>query len=110
DAAGWKTRAAQPVKSSSCLDWNDLLLRDRFSKSDIKNYRYYGDLLLAKSPTEKAILMHQHNEWHSFYFEYGSRMYWFELDLDRYTRALDRITNTGTEVIQEWEAREKAVK
>lgn len=54
--------------------------------------------------------MHQHNEWHSFYFEYGSRMYWFELDLDRYTRALDRITNTGTEVIQEWEAREKAVK
>ncbi|ELP9263238.1 toprim domain-containing protein, partial [Salmonella enterica] len=110
DAAGWKTRAAQPVKSSSCLDWNDLLLRDRFSKSDIKNYRYYGDLLLAKSPTEKALLMHQHNEWHSFYFEYGSRMYWFELDLDRYTRALDRITNTGTEVIQEWEAREKAVK
>ncbi|HDO8352104.1 TPA: bifunctional DNA primase/helicase, partial [Salmonella enterica subsp. enterica serovar Concord] len=61
-------------------------------------------------PTEKALLMHQHNEWHSFYFEYGSRMYWFELDLDRYTRALDRITNTGTEVIQEWEAREKAVK
>lgn len=37
-------------------------------------------------------------------------MYWFELDLDRYTRALDRITNTGTEVIQEWEAREKLLK
>lgn len=110
EEAGWKVRAAQPVKSSSSLDWNDLLLRGRFSKSDIKNYRYYGDLLLAKSPTEKALLMHQHNEWHSFYFEHNSRMYWFELDLDRYMRAYERITNTGTEVVMEWEAKERAVK
>lgn len=110
DAAGWKARAAQPVKTAKCHDWNDLLLSDRFSKSDIKNYRYYGDLLLAKSPTEKALLMQQHNEWHSFYFEHNSRMYWFELDLDRYMRAYERISNTGSEVIQEWEAKERAVK
>ncbi|MEI7156476.1 toprim domain-containing protein [Pectobacterium parmentieri] len=110
EVSGWKTRAAQPVQSSAGLDWNDLLIRDRFSKSDIKNYRYYGSLLLAKSPTEKALLMHQHNEWHAFYFEHGFRMYWFELDLDRYTRALERITQTGSEVIQEWEAKERAVK
>lgn len=110
EAAGWDVRAAQPVKSPAGLDWNDLLLRGRFSKSDIKNYRYYGALLLAKSPTEKALLMHQHNEWHSFYFEHNSRMYWFELDLDRYMRAYERISNTGSEVIQEWEAKERAVK
>lgn len=110
EAAGWKVRAAQPVKSPAGLDWNDLLLRDRFSKSDIKNYRYYGALLLAKNPTEKALLMHQHNEWHSFYFEHGLRMYWFELDLDRFSRAYDRIANTGTEVLQEWEAKERAIK
>ncbi|MHY04061.1 bifunctional DNA primase/helicase [Escherichia coli] len=108
--AGWKIRAAQPLKTAVELDWNDLLIRDRFSKSDIKNYRYYGDLLLAKSPTEKALLMQQHNEWHSFYFEHASRMYWFELDLDRYMRAFDRISNTGQEVLQEWEVKERAVK
>lgn len=109
-AAGWDVRAAQPLKTAVELDWNDLLIRDRFSKSDIKNYRYFGDLLLANSPTEKALLMHQHNEWHSFYFEYGSRMYWFELDLDRYMRAYDRIANSGQEVVMEWEAKARAVK
>lgn len=110
DTAGWKVRAAQPVKTAKCHDWNDLLLCDRFTKSDIKNYRYYGALLLAKSPSEKGLLMQQHNEWHSFYFEHNSRMYWFELDLDRYMRAYERISNTGSEVIQEWEAKERAVK
>ncbi|EQA9489549.1 toprim domain-containing protein, partial [Escherichia coli] len=109
-SAGWDVRAAQPLKTAVELDWNDLLIRDRFSKSDIKNYRYFGDLLLAKSPTEKALLMHQHNEWHSFYFEHGSRMYWFELDLDRYMRAYDRIANSGQEVVMEWEAKARAVK
>ncbi|ELN2578722.1 toprim domain-containing protein [Enterobacter kobei] len=110
EAAGWKVRAAQPPKSAKAQDWNDLLLADRLGPSDRKNYRYYGDLLLAKSATEKALLIHQHNEWHSFYFEHGSRMYWFELDLDRYMRAYERISNSGTQVIQEWEAKELAVK
>lgn len=110
EAAGWKVRAAQPAKSAKAQDWNDLLLAERLRPSDRKNYRYYGDLLLAKSATEKALLIHQHNEWHAFYFEHGSRMYWFELDLDRYMRAYERISNSGTEVIQEWEAKERAVK
>ncbi|EAB9069684.1 bifunctional DNA primase/helicase [Salmonella enterica subsp. enterica] len=95
--AGWEVSAALPSEFGSSLDWNDLLLRDRLSNKYLSKYRYYGRLLLAESPSAKAMEMYHENSWHSFHFIFGSRTYWFELDFEKYSKALRRLQETEGE-------------
>lgn len=88
--AGWTCEAAQiPQQGKGKLDWNDMHQRDRLRPEDFKEYRYHGDLLIAKSPADKAILMYKHDGGSKleFDFEYGRRLYWFKLDLEAYNKA-----------------------
>lgn len=93
-AAGWDCKAAQIPqrdRSRSKIDWNDLHQRDRLSEKDLDEYRYRGDLLLAKDATETALLIYQRKGRPEFPFEHGHRVYWFKLDLDRYRKAMEKL-------------------
>ncbi|EDY1997056.1 toprim domain-containing protein [Salmonella enterica subsp. diarizonae] len=107
--AGWEVSAALPSENGSSLDWNDLYLRERLASHNITQYRHYGRLLLAESPAAKALEMYNHNSWRSFYFTFGFRTYWFELDFEKYSRAYDRIQELEG-VFDEELAKEKAIK
>ncbi|MEH5619554.1 toprim domain-containing protein [Enterobacter cloacae] len=91
---GWEVSAALPSENGSTLDWNDLHLRERLESSNFSQYRHYGRLLLAESPAAKAMELWHHRQRHCFHFVFGSRTYWFELDFEKYSKALRRIEET----------------
>ncbi len=92
---GWKTYAALPPNSRSKLDWNDLLQRDRLTANNIEEYRHNGNLLLARTAMEKAVLMHQKSSKLSFPVEFESVVYWFELDVRKFEKGTK--DNSGNE-------------
>jgi len=91
-SAGWDCKAAQiPQHGKGKLDWNDMHQRERLSEKDIAEYRYQGDLLLARNATEKALLIHNKKGWAEFPFDHSHRLYWFKLDIDRYRKAMEKL-------------------
>lgn len=100
-ADGWvATGAFIPQRGNKKLDWNDLHQLDlrrsddteRLADGGLDEYRYHGKLLLAESALDKAMLMYGHNpKVAQFQFEFGKRLYWFELNVENYHKALNRI-------------------
>lgn len=89
---GWICHAALiDFGNGKKLDWNDAHQRERLTEKDIALYRYNGDLLLAKSPTEKATLMWRRSHKRSFHFGFENKLYWFELNFESYQRSLEKI-------------------
>ncbi|MBC3911634.1 toprim domain-containing protein, partial [Undibacterium sp. NL8W] len=111
-AAGWECAAAQiPQDGKTKLDWNDAHQRDALSEKDIEEYRYHGDLLLAKSPEEKALLRYKHDGGQTeFYFDFGNRLFWFRLDLERYNKAREQQDNSeDSKTLSEYALRDQAL-
>ncbi|MEQ9130779.1 MAG: toprim domain-containing protein [Salinisphaeraceae bacterium] len=88
-AQGWNSAAAQPPDGR---DWNDLHQRNELDETDVERYRYYGALLLAESPTRKAVLMYQRRERREFWFIYRSQVWWCKLDPNALNKALKAVT------------------
>lgn len=93
-AAGWDCQAAQiPQRSKGKLDWNDLHQRERLDEKNLDEYRYQGALLLARDAGEKALLIYRKKSWAQFHFDFGNRLFWFQLDLDRFNKAMQALEN-----------------
>lgn len=110
--AGFTCLAAQiPQTSKNKIDWNDCHQRDLLSEHDIETYLYHGALLVAKSASEKAILMYRHNgDQSEFYFDFANRVYWFKLDIDQYNKARQAQESTDdSTLLSEETLREKAL-
>lgn len=101
---GWLCQAAViPQTRNKKYDWNDLHLLDRsqtdeklqhLSEEGLKNYLHHGALLTARTATEKALLMYTFdNRRTEFDFEFGRRLYWFSMDVSKYQKAMDRISD-----------------
>ncbi|MFY9327825.1 MAG: toprim domain-containing protein [Georgfuchsia sp.] len=91
---GWEASAAViAFEGKAKLDWNDMHQRGRLEAKNIEEYRYQGALLMAATAPEKALLMYRHNGWNSFSFEFDSRLHWFKLDLDRYSKCVDTMAD-----------------
>lgn len=111
---GWRCEAAQiPQRRGMCKqDWNDLHQRDRLEEKHINEYLYHGALLIAESATDKALLIYHHTNRTEFDFDFGSRLYWFELNLAAYSKAKDELEKAqeeGAKHMGEKEMREKAL-
>lgn len=113
--AGWTCEAAQIPQQTqghhsrlTKLDWNDMHQRDRLKPEHFNLYKYHGALLIAQTAAEKAMLMYQHKGTRSFPFEYHHRLYWFELDLDRYNKQRDLLEADAAHLSEE-EKRNKAL-
>lgn len=118
-AEGWPCEAAYvPVsKNGKERDWSDLHLLDRaqtdptkkhLTAEGIKQYLYHGSLLLAESALDKALLIHEHTGMKEFELSHWGRLYWFRMDVEKYHRALDRISEEESGLNQ-FELRERAM-
>ncbi|AZR28942.1 toprim domain-containing protein [Xanthomonas vasicola pv. arecae] len=92
-ALGFDSRAAQIVqRDGNKADWNDLHLRAIASDdpkqwdTDLKESRYQGDLLVARTAVDKGLLMFEHDGRNDFWLEYRSRLYWFDFDTQRFDK------------------------
>lgn len=111
---GWKCEAAQipQRRGMAKQDWNDLHQRDRLEDKHITEYLYHGALLIAESATDKALLIYHHTNRTEFDFDFGNRLYWFELKLADYHKAkeeLEKAQDEGARHMGEKEMREKAL-
>lgn len=106
---GWEAVAATiPQTGSAKLDWNDMHQRGRLEKKDLENYRYHGDLLMAKTAAEKANLMYSRHGWSSFPFDFDQQLWWWKLDLDKLNKVQEAIVK-GDKDLEEEKAREMAL-
>ena len=93
---GWDCSAAQimapsEARGARCLDWNDLHERGRLTKADLDNYLYFGSLLVAKSASEKAILIYNKEGKVEFDVEFRNRLYWFDISLPEFNKQLVQL-------------------
>lgn len=110
-AANFTASAAQ-VPGDKKIDWNDCHQRNKLTVKDLNEYFYQGELLLAQSASEKALLMYHHNERQQFYFDHKSRFYWFSLNIERYEKAMSNMLDGNGDLNddEKSEIRKKALK
>lgn len=84
--AEYKAGAAQIPNTGKKGDWNDLHIAKKLGEEDLKEYLYFGDLLIAQSAWEKAMLMWGHTAKYQFCFSFNSSLYWFNVDIDKLTK------------------------
>lgn len=91
-AEGWEASAAF-IRNEGRVkrDWNDLHLADRINDETIADARYRGALLTARSAADKAGIMFRKKAWQDFYFDFGNRLYWFEIDFKKLNEAKTAI-------------------
>lgn len=84
---GFKATAAQSSEYSDGKDWNDLHKLGKLTKSDLDNYRLYGELLIADTAKDKALLTY--NKWGStsFYMFFNKCTYWIKVDIESFEKA-----------------------
>ncbi|OFJ46034.1 bifunctional DNA primase/helicase [Pseudomonas koreensis] len=123
-ALGYECEAAQiPQTDSRKVDWNDLHQRWAFIddenqraeqiKKDVATARYHGSLLIAESASEKGVLMYDWRERHEFHFGFDSRLYWFKMDLEKFSRAMHALENSDLhedQLLSEGQRRQKALR
>ncbi|WP_439856441.1 toprim domain-containing protein [Pseudomonas yamanorum] len=123
-ALGYVCEAAQiPQPDSRKVDWNDLHQRWQFVdgddqrakqiEKDLRAARYYGDLLLAESASEKGVLMYDWSERHEFFFGFESRMYWFKMDLEKFHKAMQSLESSERQedqLLSDKQRRDKALR
>lgn len=123
-ALGYECYAAQiPQTDSRKVDWNDLHQRWAFIddenqraeriKKDMATARYYGSLLIAESASEKGVLMYDWRERHEFHFGFDSRLYWFRMDLESFSRAMHALEASDLhedQLLSEGQRRQKALR
>lgn len=88
---GWQVSAAQPPIGRRDRDWNDLHQLGLMSDKHVEEYFHLGQLLLAKSAAEKALLMYERKERREFWFTFYSSLYWFKLDLEAYDKEVRQM-------------------
>lgn len=107
--AGWSATAAQiPQTGRAKLDWNDMHQRGRLEAKHVEDYRYHGALLIAESAGAKAVLMYKHGGGSSFPFEFDNRLWWFKLDLEKYHKAAEAISDADPD-LNKAEVRDRAL-
>ncbi|MDB5719213.1 MAG: bifunctional primase/helicase, partial [Sphingomonas bacterium] len=80
---GWICGAAQVLEDGDDgkkLDWNDLLQRDKLTDKDRARYLWNGDILIASSAVEKALLIQERHKLRSFHFTFKTLTYWASYD------------------------------
>lgn len=107
---GWPAVAAQiPQDGRKKLDWNDLHQLDRINKKTLDDCLYHGALLMAGSAGEKAMLIYRHGERRSFYFRFDNRLFWWKVDVEKYTKACEEIEKRDPKPSKD-EVRDEAIK
>lgn len=84
-----------PQKDGKKIDWNDAHLANALTDRDMARYRFHGDLLLAKSPMDKAYLVWERYKSRNFAVEFETRTYWFSVVSEIYNNAMTVAADRG---------------
>lgn len=121
---GYECGAAQiPQRDNRKVDWNDLHQRWAFIddkneraeqvKKDLATALYHGSLLIAESASEKGVLMYDWRERHEFHFGFDHRLYWFKMDLEKFSKAMHSLETSDRhedQLLTEEQRRQKALR
>ncbi len=92
---GWISTAALPPApvNGKSLDWNDLLQHDRLTPVHQNTYIHYGKLQIAETPEEAGLLIYNFYDSNlsKFFFNHRFRTYWWELDYEKYNKAVQYV-------------------
>ncbi len=102
------TAAQIPQQSSQKNDWNDCHTNHRLSQKHQEEYLYHGSLLIAKSALDKAFLIWNKKNLNGFFFDFNHRMYWFELNIDKFNKAIENIEREDNGETEEQKRRKAA--
>lgn len=84
-AESWDSTAAQPpANGGKKTDWNDLFQWDKLNADEFLKYKHYGELLIAETAEDAGLLIHNFKNVNSFFFNHKFRMYWWEMDYEKY--------------------------
>ena len=110
-ADGWPVAMAQPTQSrwSRKADWNDLWASGKLTPELIDEYLYNGSLAMAKTASEKAMLIYQRKGWSNFPLAHGRQTWWFGIDFDKYNKAATALEKDFPD-LDENEIRDRALK
>ena len=86
---GFEATAIQPPHGKK-QDWNDLHKTNKLNPSDMQEYEYYGQLLIAETAKDKAKLVYHRNGLNNFYLPFDNRTYWVKIDLNKYDDAYEK--------------------
>ncbi len=89
---GWESTAALPISANYeyDLDWNDLFERDCLKDNEqIQRYKHFGQVHVAATAREAALLIHLFKNKNSFYFIHHYKTYWFTLNSEKYQTEYD---------------------
>lgn len=112
---GWISTAALPPTpiNGKSLDWNDLFQRDQLTEKDQEKYLHFGKLQIVETPEEAGLLIYNFYDSNlsKFFFNHKFRTYWWELDYEKYNKAVQYVEETQQEqLLSEDEKRIQALK
>ncbi|MDF1687290.1 MAG: toprim domain-containing protein [Parvibaculaceae bacterium] len=98
-----------PQRGKEKKDFNDAHKADELSDKHLTEYKFQGKLMLAKTALDKALMIWAKRQRNGFDFEFNNRLFWFEIDPDKYGKAVESIqsSDAGHEMSKE-ELNEKA--
>jgi hypothetical protein len=108
---GWICGAAQVLEDGEDgkkLDWNDLLQRDRLGETWRERFLWNGDVLIAASAVEKALLIHDRHKVRSFHFVFKTETYWASYDSASVDQQVAEAMATRKKHLEELDAAELA--
>ncbi len=105
---GLSPQCAQLPQQHKKLDWNDAAERGILTSELLSEYLYNGKLLTAETAVEKALAMYNHNGHSVFSMDFKNRLYWFELDLDKFGTEYANLLD-GNDKLSETDARDQAL-
>ena len=108
----WRCAAAQIPQGQRKHDWNDLHQLEQLTDEKLKEVRYHGSLLIAKTAGEKGLLMYSWRERQEFYFGFNSNLYWFAGHDQGTTRPTELSESESIDIraLSDFELREKALR
>lgn len=83
--AGLVCGAAQvrPDGEGEKSDWNDLHQADKLTAADIEGYLWNGDVTIAATATEKAMLIYKKERYASFPITFAGKQLWASFSIER---------------------------
>jgi hypothetical protein len=96
---GWLCGAAQvrPDGEGDKLDWNDLAQRDRLGADQLEDYRFNGEVTIAGSAADKALLLYLRNRHPSFPIVFGGKQLWANFSIERLNQELENLRDSDPE-------------
>lgn len=111
---GWISTAALPPApmNGKSVDWNDLFQRGQLTEKDQDKYLHFGKLQISETPEETGLLIYNFygSSLSQFFFNHRFRTYWWELDYEKYNKAVQYVEESQSTVLTEEEIRIQALK